>query len=69
MMMQSGRSANEILFTSSMGCFKHIMARDGFRGLYKGALMNNFRAIGSALVLIVYDELRDYFKPGSKKGH
>jgi solute carrier family 25 (adenine nucleotide translocator) protein 4/5/6/31 len=68
MMMQSGRSANEILFTSSMGCFKHIMAKDGYRGLYKGALMNNFRAIGSAMVLVIYDELRTALNIGKKGG-
>ena len=68
-MMQSGRKAEDVLFKGSLGCLKYIVSRDGVSGLYKGALMNNFRAIGSALVLIVYDELRDYFKPGSKKGH
>ena len=57
LMMQSGRK--DAPFTNSMGCFKHILAKEGAAGFYKGALMNNFRAIGSALVLIIYDELKD----------
>jgi solute carrier family 25 (adenine nucleotide translocator) protein 4/5/6/31 len=69
MMMQSGRASSEVLFTSSIGCLNHIIAKDGVKGLYKGALMNNFRAIGSALVLVIYDELRAALKPGSKGSH
>ena len=58
LMMQSG--SKNVLFTNSFGCFKHIIAKDGAAGLYKGAMMNNIRAIGSAMVLIIYDELKDY---------
>jgi len=62
MMMQSGRK--DALFTNAIGCFRHIMATQGVVGFYKGAMMNNIRAIGSALVLIIYDELK-----GVSKGH
>ena len=55
-MMQSGRK--DVLFTNTVGCFKHILAKDGVTGFYKGAMMNNIRAIGSALVLVIYDELK-----------
>jgi len=58
LMMQSG-SSNK-LFTNSLGCYKHIVAKDGYAGLYKGAMMNNIRAVGSALVLVIYDELKDF---------
>ncbi len=34
--MQSGRKASEIQFTNSLGCVRHIMKVDGFKGLYKG---------------------------------
>jgi solute carrier family 25 (adenine nucleotide translocator) protein 4/5/6/31 len=61
LMMQSGRGKETLLFNNSLGCLKHIMAKDGIHGLYKGALMNNVRAIGSALVLVIYDELKSAF--------
>lgn len=60
MMMQSGRK--DALFTNAVGCFRHIMATQGTAGFYKGAMMNNIRAIGSALVLIIYDELKGVSK-------
>ena len=56
LMMQSGRK--DVQFTNVIGCFKHIVSKDGLSGLYKGAMMNNIRAIGSALVLVIYDELK-----------
>jgi len=63
MMMMSGRV--DPPFTTSLGCAKYIIARDGFKGLYKGAFTNNIRAIGSALVLVLYDELRTIFLPNA----
>jgi solute carrier family 25 (adenine nucleotide translocator) protein 4/5/6/31 len=67
MMMQSG--AKEKLFDSAWGCFNHIVKKDGVVGLYKGAGMNNIRAIGSAMVLIIYDELKVLLKIGKQGGH
>jgi hypothetical protein len=38
--------------------------------LYKGVLANSVRAIGSALVLVIYDELKHFFLPDAKSsGH
>ena len=64
MMMQSNRK--EVLFTNSMGCLKHLIAKDGPMSLYKGALMNNIRAIGSAMVLVIYDELKGAYMKSKK---
>jgi hypothetical protein len=54
MMMMSGRAANEVTFTTSYGCFKHIMSNGGVKVLYKGVFANSVRAVGryyhSALV-------------------
>lgn len=64
MMMQSG--AKEKMYNSAAGCFRYIVKKDGMAGLYKGAMMNNFRAIGSAMVLVIYDELKEVLKIGKK---
>jgi len=63
MMMMSGRQ--EKLYTNSFQCFRHIVKNDGFAALYKGAFTNSVRAFGSALVLILYDEL-SYLWLGNK---
>lgn len=65
MMMMSGQKEKK--FTSSLGCFKHIYQEQGVSGFYKGALMNSFRAIGSALVLVLYDEIKHHL--GMTGGH
>ena len=40
------------------------------RLLYKGAFMNSVRAVGSALVLVLYDEIKHIFLPDLKSsGH
>jgi len=66
MMMQSGRK--EKLYTNSFQCFSHIWKEGGIRLIYKGAGMNSIRAIGSAMVLIIYDELKHILLPNAKSG-
>ena len=62
MMMQSGKPEAERIYTSSMQCASKIIKDEGYSGMYKGAGMNNVRAIASALVLVVYDELKHIMK-------
>ncbi len=68
MMMMSGRPAAQRPFTSSWGCARYVVAQGGVKGLYKGALTNSVRAVGSALVLVLYDELRHLLLPGTGAG-
>ena len=67
MMMQSG--AKEKLYDSARGCLTYILKKDGVAGLYKGVMMNNIRAVGSAMVLVIYDELKDVLKIGKSGSH
>jgi len=61
LMMQSGREASTVQYTTSMGALKHILKHEGgAQALYKGVFANNIRAIASALVLVLYDEVRKY---------
>lgn len=66
MMMMSGRP--DKLYTTSYGCFQHVMKEGGVKLLYKGAFANSVRAIGSALVLVIYDELKHVLFPDAKGG-
>jgi len=58
MMMQSGRK--DIMYSNSWDCFKKILANEGPRAFFKGALSNVFRGTGGALVLAIYDEIKKY---------
>jgi len=58
MMMQSGRK--EIMYKNTWDCAKKILANEGPRAFFKGALSNVFRGTGGALVLTIYDEIKKY---------
>lgn len=63
LMMQSGKAAADVQYTTMGGCVSHIMKNEGGVGaFYKGCFANNTRAIASALVLVLYDELKVFFK-------
>jgi len=59
MMMQSGRS--EILYTSTLDCWRKILVNEGPRAFFKGALSNAIRGSGGAIVLVLYDEIQKFF--------
>jgi solute carrier family 25 (mitochondrial adenine nucleotide translocator), member 4/5/6/31 len=66
LMMQSGKAAAEVQYTGTVSAFKYIYNNsNGMKGLYKGALVNSIRAIGSALVLVLYDEIKYYVTKGT----
>ena len=57
------KDLQKILYTSSWDVTKKIMKHEGgITALYKGGLTNMIRASGGALVLVVYDVLKDYLK-------
>jgi len=58
MMMQSGRK--DIMYKNTWDCAKKILANEGPRAFFKGALSNVFRGTGGALVLTIYDEIKKY---------
>ena len=61
MMMQSG--SIEIMYASTWDCWKTIYRKEGVASFYKGCLSNMFRGTGAALVLVLYDELKRFFRP------
>jgi solute carrier family 25 (adenine nucleotide translocator) protein 4/5/6/31 len=57
MMMQSG--AKEKMYNGSIDCFVKVLAKEGPKGFYKGALSNVIRGMGASLVLVFYDAFHD----------
>ena len=56
LMMQSG-SADRV-YTSTVDCRSKIYRVEGGKAFFKGALSNVLRGAGGALVLVMYDELK-----------
>jgi solute carrier family 25 (adenine nucleotide translocator) protein 4/5/6/31 len=59
MMMQSGRAKSEILYTSTANCWATIYKSEGSGAFFKGAFSNVLRGTGGALVLVLYDEIKN----------
>ena len=47
-------------YDGNVDCCRKIYREEGVSGFFKGALANALRVVGSALVLVMYGELKDY---------
>ncbi|CAD6199705.1 unnamed protein product [Caenorhabditis auriculariae] len=50
----------ELSTANALASAKKIIAEEGVRGLYKGALANIFRSAGGALVMAIYEEIHKH---------
>jgi len=60
LMMQSGRTGADIMYTGTMDCFRKILKNEGAKAFFKGSLSNVLRGTGGALVLVFYDKIQSY---------
>jgi len=60
MMMQSGRASGEVMYKNTLDCWRKIGAQEGPKAFFKGAFSNVLRGTGGALVLVLYDEIKDF---------
>lgn len=60
LMMQSGRTGSDIMYTGTIDCFKKIYQNEGGKAFFKGSLSNIIRGTGGALVLVFYDKIQSY---------
>merc|ERR1711976_57563 len=67
MMMQSGRKGADIMYSSTIDCWRKIAAQEGTGAFFKGAFSNVLRGTGGALVSVLYDEIQ-VFLFGEKMG-
>jgi solute carrier family 25 (mitochondrial adenine nucleotide translocator), member 4/5/6/31 len=58
MMMQSGKAQFD--YTTSWGCFRYLLKKEGPKGFYNGCLANVYRATAGALVLVFYSKLEKW---------
>jgi len=58
MMMQSGRKGGDVMYSSTVDCWRKVAAQEGAGAFFKGALSNVIRGTGGALVLVMYDEIQ-----------
>merc|ERR1719181_2421151 len=56
--MQSEKPQADWVYKNTMDCFGKIAAEEGVGALFKGAGANALRTVGSALVLVMYGELK-----------
>lgn len=60
LMMQSGRTGSDIMYTGTIDCFQKILRNEGPKAFFKGSLSNVIRGTGGALVLVFYDKIQAY---------
>jgi solute carrier family 25 (mitochondrial adenine nucleotide translocator), member 4/5/6/31 len=60
LMMQSGRTGSDIMYTGTIDCFQKILRNEGPKAFFKGSLSNVLRGTGGALVLVFYDKIQAY---------
>jgi len=56
--MQSEKPKAEWLYSGTMDCCAKIIKKEGMTALFKGAGANALRTVGSALVLVLYGEIK-----------
>lgn len=56
--MQSEKPPSEWLYKGTADCFTKILKEEGGQALFKGAGANALRTVGSALVLVMYDQMK-----------
>jgi solute carrier family 25 (adenine nucleotide translocator) protein 4/5/6/31 len=58
--MQSNKPKEQWLYKGTMDCFGKVVKKEGPTALFKGAGANALRTVGSALVLVLYDEVKHF---------
>jgi solute carrier family 25 (adenine nucleotide translocator) protein 4/5/6/31 len=56
--MQSEKPQSEWLYKGTMDCFAKVMKEEGITAFFKGAGANALRTVGSAMVLVLYGEIK-----------
>jgi len=64
--MQSEKPQSEWLYKGTLDCFSKILKDEGAAAMFKGAGANALRTVGSALVLVLYGEIKVMM--GGKRG-
>ena len=60
--MQSEKPQSKWIYKGTMDCFGKVVADEGITALFKGAGANALRTVGSAMVLVLYGEIKEMMK-------
>merc|ERR1712151_491813 len=63
---EATKPKNEQIYDGMGDCFRQILAKEGAKGFFKGAGANILRGTGAAIVLVMYDEIMNFFDRASK---
>jgi solute carrier family 25 (adenine nucleotide translocator) protein 4/5/6/31 len=58
MMLESEKPVAQRIYKGSIDCFRQVMAKEGFKGMYKGMIPELFRGVGGSLVVVIYDRIK-----------
>ncbi|KAG2382753.1 hypothetical protein C9374_005333 [Naegleria lovaniensis] len=58
LMMQSEKPKDQWIYKGTVDCFGKILREEGMKAMFKGAGANAVRTVGSALVLVLYDQFQ-----------
>lgn len=64
MMMNSGLEKK--LYANTMDCIRSIARNEGYAAFFKGNMSNILRSVSSSLVLVLYDEIKNYMNQNKK---
>jgi len=62
MQIEASKPKEQQIYTSMGDCVSKILASEGPKGFFKGALANIVRGTGAAIVLVMYDEIQNAIK-------
>jgi len=66
--MDSGKQ--EKVYKGIVDCFRKVLAEEkGFKGFYVGGTANVMKSVGSSIVLVLYDDVKNLFFGLSNIGH
>jgi solute carrier family 25 (adenine nucleotide translocator) protein 4/5/6/31 len=58
--MQSNKPREQWMYKGTLDCFSKISQKEGITAFFKGAGANALRTVGSAMVLVLYDEVKHF---------
>ena len=59
MMMQSGRKKVDVMYKNTLDCWIKITKIEGPKAFFKGTFSNILRGTGGAIVLTLYDTIKE----------
>lgn len=62
LMMQSGKKGSEVQYTGTLNAFSKILATEGPRGFFRGALTNVIKVVGPYLILFPFIDFASHLK-------